>query len=127
MTELSTFFLSDFFLELGIFLFLLRGVFEVGIPEFVESLFKTDLRWSTWFSSEITLFSNSLVTFLTAALTKNEELVKENKKLKQQGISLTNQLNYLQKNMDKIIERKVNAAVKNVTNEFENKVISLEN
>ncbi len=29
--------------------------------------------------------------------------------------------------MDKIIERKVNAAVKNVTNEFENKVISLEN
>lgn len=40
--------------------------------------------------------------------------------------SLTNQLNYLQKHMNEIIERKVDAAVKTVTKEFENKVISLE-
>ena len=58
---------------------------------------------------------------------KNEQLVKENKKLKEQVKSLTNQLNYLQKNMDKIIERKVDTAVETITREFENKVVSLEN
>lgn len=58
---------------------------------------------------------------------KNEQIVKENKKLKEQVKSLTNQLNYLQKNMDKIIERKVDTAVETITREFENKVVSLEN
>ena len=57
---------------------------------------------------------------------KNEQLLKENRKLKEQVKSLTNQLNYLQKNMDMIIERKVDAAVQTVTREFEDKVVSLE-
>ena len=58
---------------------------------------------------------------------KNEKLREENKKLKRQVLSLTNQLNYLQQHMDEIIDRKVNAAVESVTHEFENKVITLEN
>lgn len=58
---------------------------------------------------------------------RNEELVKENRRLKRQVQSLTSQLNYLQHHMDEIIERKVNDAVQSVTNEFENKVLTLEN
>lgn len=58
---------------------------------------------------------------------KNEKLMKENKQLKQQIKSLTNELNYLRQHMDEIIERKVNEAVKAVTHEFEDKVITLEN
>lgn len=58
---------------------------------------------------------------------KNEKLMKENKQLKQQVKSLTNQLNYLRQHMDEIIEKKVNEAVKAVTHEFEDKVVTLEN
>lgn len=38
---------------------------------------------------------------------KNEQLVKENRKLKEQVRSLTNQLNYLQKHMDEIIQHRI--------------------
>ena len=58
---------------------------------------------------------------------KNEELVKENRRLKRQVQSLTSQLNYLQHHMDEIIERKVSDAVQSITNKFENKVLTLEN
>ena len=58
---------------------------------------------------------------------RNEELVKENRRLKRQVQSLTSQLNYLQQHMDEIIERKVSDAVQSITNEFENKVLTLEN
>lgn len=57
---------------------------------------------------------------------ENEALRKEIKRLKQINQSLTNQLNYLRKNQEKIIEAKVNEAVDKVTRQFEDKVVSLE-
>jgi len=57
---------------------------------------------------------------------ENEALRKEIKRLKQINQSLTNQLNYLRNNQEKIIEAKVNDAVDKVTRQFEDKVISLE-
>lgn len=57
---------------------------------------------------------------------KNEELTKELKRLKRINLSLTQEINYLRKNQEKIIETKVNAAVEKVTQQFEDKVVTLE-
>ena len=57
---------------------------------------------------------------------ENERLRQEVKRLKKVNLSLSNQLDYLRKNQDKIIEAKVSEAVAKVTGEFENKVIGLE-
>lgn len=48
------------------------------------------------------------------------------KRLKKVNRSLSNQLDYLRKNQDRIIEAKVNEAVAKVTSELENKVTDLE-
>ena len=57
---------------------------------------------------------------------KNEKLMKENKHLKGQVLSLSNQVNYLMDNQDKIIERKVNKQVDKITDAFENKITTLQ-
>ena len=57
---------------------------------------------------------------------KNEKLMKENKHLKDQVLSLSNQVNYLMDNQDKIIERKVNKQVDKITDAFENKITTLQ-
>lgn len=57
---------------------------------------------------------------------ENARLRKELKHLKKVNRSLSNQLDYLRKNQDKIIKAKVNEAVAKVTSEFENKETDLE-
>lgn len=58
---------------------------------------------------------------------KNEELIKEVKRLRQLNLSLTNEMKYLRENHEKIIEKKVNAAVDKATLAFEDKIVNLEN
>lgn len=57
---------------------------------------------------------------------KNQVLENEIAQLKRTVLSLTQELDYLRKNHDKIIEAKVNAAVKKATHVFEDKVVTLE-
>lgn len=78
---------------------------------------------------EVVIVSKSNMSFYELyclEVLKNEELRKEIKRLKQINQSLTNQLDYLRRNQEKIIDAKVNEAVDKVTRQFEDKVVSLE-
>ena len=57
---------------------------------------------------------------------KNERLLKENKHLKIQIRSLSNQLDHLRKNQETIIENKVNQQIDKITAAFEDKISSLQ-
>ena len=57
---------------------------------------------------------------------KNEKLMKENKHLKIQVMSLSNQVNYLLDNQEDIIERKVNLQINKITESFETKITTMQ-
>ena len=72
------------------------------------------------------MMADSFYKLYCEEVEKNEKLMKENKHLKRQVRSLSNQVNYLMDNQDNIIERKVNKQVDKITETFENKIIVLQ-
>lgn len=70
--------------------------------------------------------SDSFYKLYCEEVEKNEKLMKENKHLKIQVMSLSNQVNYLLDNQEDIIERKVNLQINKITESFETKITTMQ-